>query len=755
MIGRTIQHYRILQKIGGGGMGAVYKAENTRLGCEVALKFLSEELLKDPEAVRRLELEARAAASLNHQHICTIHDIADYQGQPFIVMELLEGQTLKDRIAAGALEMGELVHLGKQIAEALEAAHAKRIIHRDIKPSNIFITRHGQAKVLDFGLAKHLRQEELKELTDSRDVLTLSGSVVGTLHYMAPEVLRGGQAEVRSDLWSLGVVLCEMATGKRPFEGRTAYELASAILREPPRPLPGRVDTGLVRVIQRCLVKDPWQRFSEARDVRAALEALGAEAGGMRVAPRLEPAGAIDSLAVLPFENAGGDPDMDYLSDGITDSLIYSMTQLPSVKVVARTTVYRYKGQQDPLQVGRELNVGAVLTGRVAQRGDLLVIGTELVDTHSGWQLWGQQYNRSLKDLLAVQEDIASEISQKLRLQLTQADKKRLTDAYTRDTESFQLFLKGRHFWIDRTLAGLRKSTEYFELALQKDPNFALAHIGLANSCAIMGIFSSLRPTECFSRAREAARKANEIDQKQADPHASLGLVSFHYDWDWRMAEEEFRRALALNPDSAIHHAWYAWYLAAMGRFPEACAEIREALRLEPISVFVMAYAGFVYYLARRYDEAIEQLRQALERESEFAPAHWWLGLAYMENGKYEEAITALQESIRQAGGHPYPTAALAHLYGRLGWSGDEKKMVQQLTEASQRAYVSAFDMALSQSGRGETEPALDWLERAVDERSSLLAYLRVWPMFDNLRSNPRFAEVLRRIGFPDLAAAT
>jgi serine/threonine protein kinase/tetratricopeptide (TPR) repeat protein len=749
MIGRTVSYYQVAEELGEGGMGVIYKAVDIRLGRRVALKFLSDKYLKDRDALSRFQREARLASSLNHPHICTIHDVGEHEGRPFIVMELLEGQTLKQRIAAGRITADQLIGLGIQLTDALEFAHSKGVLHRDIKPSNIIITERSQAKILDFGLAMPLKKRELTELTESPTPVTETSGIVGTVHYMAPEVLGGAPADIRSDLWSLGVLLYEMAAGERPFDGLTVFQLTSAILREPPRPLKAKVPPGLQNVIHRCLAKEPDKRYQRAGEVQAALETIASnQAAPLAARPSLAPR-AIDSLAVLPFENASGDSNADYLSDGLTESIIYSISQLPKVRVVARSTVQRYRAQPvDPLQVGRELSVGAVLTGRVARRGDQLVVGTELIDTNTGWQLWGQQYSREFSDLLAIQEDIAREITAKLRVKLGPNDEKRLTRRFTGNIEGYELYLKGRYQINARTAAGLLKGLKFFQLAVEKDPQFALAHVGLADAYFWLGFFSVLPPGEAFPHARATAQQAARLDDPLAEAHASLGLVSFLYDWDWAGAEAEFKRAIELHPEYAPAHYWYAWFLAVRERHQEAAAEIDQAAKLEPSSVLVMAHVAFAFYLLHRYEEAIELCRKALRRQPDFNLAHLWLGLSLEQKGNDEGAMLELEEALKYSSDHPAPLAALGHLYGRLGWR-DKEKISRNLLERRSKECISAFDLAVCQLDHSGRDQVFRWLEQAAEERSSFLVFMKLWPALDCLHADSRFTALTRRIGLP------
>lgn len=749
MIGRTVSYYQVSEKLGEGGMGVIYKAVDIRLGRPVALKFLSDKYVKDPEALSRFQREARLASSLNHPHICTIHDVGDYEGRPFIVMELLEGLTLKQRISGGSVAADELVVLAAQISEALEFAHAKGVLHRDIKPSNIIVTGRNQAKILDFGLARPLKKKELTELTESPTPMTDVSSIVGTVHYMAPEVLGGIPSDVRSDLWSLGVLFYEMGMGGRPFDGLTVYQVTSAILHEPPRPFTSQVPPGLQRVIQRCLAKDPDQRYQHASEVRAALETMALDQSAPASARPSPAPKTIRSLAVLPFENASGDKNSDYLSAGLTESIIYSISRVPKLHVVARSTVYRYKDQKvDPIQVGRDLNVGAVLTGRVAPRGNLLVVGTELIDTQTGWQLWGQQYSREFSDLLAIQEDISREIAEKLRVKLGPDDEKQLTRRFTENFEGYELYLKGRYHVNARTAEGLIKGLKFFQLAVEKDPGFALAYVGIADANAWLGFFSVFPPGEAFPLARAAAERACALDDALADAHASLGFAAFFYDWDWAKAEEQFRRSIQLDPEYAPAHYWYAWFLTVMNRHAEAAAEIELAAKLEPGSVLVIAYVGFTYYLLRRYDEAAEQFRKAMQKQPDFNLAHWLLGLSLMEIGKEEEALEELEKALQYSNDHPSPLATLGYLYGRLGWR-DQQTICKALLERRKKECVSAFSLALCQVNHSEKEQVLNWLEQAVEERSSFLVFVKSWPAFDSLRADLRFVALTGRIGLP------
>jgi serine/threonine-protein kinase len=748
MIGMLLNNrYRVEARLGAGGMGEVYLAEDTRLGRKVALKILPAEVTRDEERVRRFEREARAASALNHPNILTIYEIGQAEAGHFIATEFVEGSTLRD-LSAGKIELKKLLDIGSQVAEALAEAHRAGIVHRDIKPENIMVRRDGYAKLLDFGLAK---------LTEAKPAasLTASGALVGTIQYMSPEVAEGRSVDHRTDLFSLGSVLYEMATGKPAFTGESFLEVLRKISSQQPPPVREvnrLTPPELQRIIEKCLAKDPDERYQHADDLAVDLRRLrrGSDTDAAAVAeapPRPRRRGkAIDSIAILPLANASADPDAEYLSDGITESLINSLSQVPKLRVMARSTVFRYKGQEvDPQTVGRDLKVGAVLTGRVVQRGDTLIIGTELVDVENGWQLWGGQYNRKLSDIFAVQEEIAKEISEKLRLRLTGGQKKRLTRHHTENAEAYQAYLKGLYYWNKFTEEGLKKSIEHFRQAIEIDPNYALAYAGLAHTYhQLVGVYP---PGEVMPKAKAAAVKALELDGTLAEAHAALGWVRWRYDWDWPEAERAFKRANELNPNYAIGHGMYAMFLDSMGRFDESSTAHERARQLDPLSLIIDATVGLHLYLARRYDEAIERCRKTIEMDPNFFVAHARLGLAYEQKGMFEEAIAEFQKAITLSGGNTGSVAALGRAYALAGNRVEAQKVADDLTERSKREYIPPHSMALLYAGLGEPDQAFAWLEEAYEARSGSLSYLKVDPALDSLRSDPRFQDLLQRVG--------
>jgi serine/threonine-protein kinase len=744
-------------------MGEVYRARDLRLGREVAIKVLPEQLSGDEDALARFEREARAIAALSHPNLLAIYDFGTDGAVSFAVTELLHGQTLRAALASGALPWRKAADLGAALAEGLAAAHSRGIVHRDLKPDNVFLTAENRVKILDFGLARWVRNDAGGEDATSAPTTpdpTRPGTVLGTVGYMSPEQVRGEPAEPRSDIFAFGCVLYEMLTGRPAFTGSSAFDRMAAILRDEPPP-PSReipdVPAEIDRIVARCLEKSPSRRTASAQELVAVLAGLASAgasdptivasaASGVRSAVKRAP--RVKSLAVLPFVNPGGDPEMEYLTEGITESLINGLSQLRKLRVMARSTMFRYRGDADPQQVGRELGVGTVLSGRVTQRGLSLGISVELVDAGNGWRLWGARYDRPVADLLAVQEEISREITTNLRLTLEPEQKKRLAKRYAADRDAYPLYLRGRYHWNKSTVPDMKKALEHFEQAIEKDPAYALAWAGVSDCYAALGMdrYAALPPREAYPKAKAAARRALEIDDGIAEAHTSLAYALV-LDWEWAEAEKEFRRAIQLNPDYALAHHFYGFLLAATGRSEEGLAEFRHALEIDPLSLIINCDYGWAFYCARRHDEAIEQIRRTLEMDSNFAQAYLWLGLACQAKGLWKESAEAFETGARLTGGSPTMLSGLAFTRVLAGDRGEAERMLAQMEERAKTAYVPMVTMVQLNLVLGDFDRTFEWLEKAFEYRASFLVPMKVYPFFDSIRGDPRFAELLRRQG--------
>jgi len=787
LIGQMISHYRIVEKLGAGGMGEVYRAYDEHLKRDVAFKILQPDSRGSDGAGKQILREARSASALNDPHICTVYEVAEADGYHFIVMELVEGKPLNSLIPPGGLRPELTVRYGAQIAAALAHAHDHAIIHRDIKTANVVIAPSGQVKVLDFGLAKIYSEREFATATLSTQSAIDASAIVGTLPYIAPEILRGEEATPLSDVWALGVTLYEMSTGNRPFRGRTGFELTSAILREPPAPLPPQVPAGLRSVIERCLEKESGHRYQRASEVRAVLEAVHAQPGTSHstvLVPVTPPRSAkrrlwipgvivlavlatvffaasvgglrdrvfhrasatsIHSLAVLPLENLSGDPQQQYFADGMTEELTTELSQVGSLRVVSRTSAMRYKGTKMSVpEIARELNVDGVVEGSVEREGDRVRITAQLVQGPTDTHIWAKGYERDFRDSLRLQDEVAQAIVDEIQLKLTPQERAHFARSEVIDPEAHEDYLRGLFDLNLRNGPDERKAIDLFQTAIEKDPSYAAAYASLADSYRALIFNSNIAPADVIPQSEAAAKRALEIDNQLAEAHATLGSNIGDYNWDWAGGEREFQTALRLNPNSAVVHSYYAHFLRQQGKFEESIRQGQHAVELDPVSAERSFLLAQTLFEARRYDEAVSQLQKTLDLEPRFWPAHLYLGKVFTEKGQFQEAI----DELKKAGDFTAePLATIGYVYGRMGRTTDARKVISDLQKELTTGYVAPTDFAKIYLGLGEKDRAISWLEKGYQQRDFWITFLKGDPIFDSLRSDSRFQDLVRRLG--------
>jgi serine/threonine-protein kinase len=773
-------------------MGEVYRAKDLRLDREVALKVLPEQFAQSPDRLARFEREAKAVAALAHPNILVLHDFGSYEGRPFAVMELLEGETLRQRLQRGSMPWRQAFELGAALADGLAAAHAKGIVHRDLKPSNIFLTGDGWVKILDFGLARVVEEEEtvfLRESNTCVPVKTEPGLVMGSIGYMSPEQVRGERADARSDIFSMGCVIYEMIAGRNPFARATNADSMAAVLQEE---VPELADSGkqippeAERVLHHCMEKKPADRFQSARDLSFAMRALlndsllpGAPAvrstrvphfpgraaavavAGILVAalviywfrspgPFPRSPASLEALAVLPFVNGSGDPSLEYLTDGVADSLSHSLSQLRSLKVRPSASVNRCRGQGLDLQAAaRDLHVQAVVTGRFMKHGDQCTVSMELIDVRENVKLWGDQYSRAFNDLLPLPDEFVLRIAENLRPDLAAEEKQRLVKRFTQDPEANRLYLLGRYYWNKRTMEGMQAAMDSFQKAIGRDPSYALAYAGLADCYMVRSWFGEQAPRAGYGEAKRRASKALEIDSGLAEAHASFGAILEHADWDWKNAEKEYRTAIELNPNYATAHQWYGRYLSSMGRHTQAIAEVTLAQRLDPSSLIINANLAGAYFFARDYELAIQQGQAAVQLDPVFPISHIWLGGIYTRTGKYAQAIAEYEEALKVHHGWGVKLE-LAATYATSGKKEETRRILEQLkAEVTRGRYVEPFKRAVLHAALGERDEAFRCLEEAFAGRDVWIVDLKSDPALDSLHSDPRYASLLQRMKFP------
>jgi len=788
--GTRLGPYEILAPIGAGGMGEVYRAKDTRLEREVAIKVLPETTADSPLALSRFEREAKVIASLSHPNVLALHDFGHSGGIVYSVMELLDGETLRHRLLQETLASRKVIEVGIAVAEGMAAAHAKGIVHRDLKPENIFLTSDGRVKILDFGLARleapgSMTAETSAPTTTPAPPSTEPGTLMGTAGYVSPEQVRGLAADARSDIFSFGCVLYEMVAGRRAFAAPTVGESMAAILRDTPPP-PGAAPPGLARVIERCLEKNPDERFQSARDLAFALkESIGGSAVPLAPTPgrrrakwpltaaaiilaavgvflavnvwgtrdrlfgRSGGGGKIESLAVLPLDNLSKDPEQEFFADGMTEELITDLAQIRSLRVISRTSVMSYKGTKKRVpDIGRELNVDAVLEGSVQRSGSRVRITAQLVRASTDQHLWAKSYERELRDVLALQSEVAGAIAAEIGVTLTPQERSRLAANKAVNPEAYEAYLKGRYHLFGGNAADSQKSLEDFHRAAEIQPDFALAYAGIADAYNRLGssAISVLSPKEAFPKSKAAATRALELDPTLAEPYVPLAWSSFVFDRDWTTAESQYQKAIERNPNYSSARRSYAVFLARLGRFDEAIQEAKRGQEIDPLSLEANVNVGLVLHLARRDDDAISWFRRTLDMNPNFLRAHWLLGLTLMQKNRLEEAIAELQKAVELSGGGVV-LGSLGYAYAVAGRRAEALEVVDRLETNSKGHYLAPAAVSIVFAGLGDKDQAMSWLERANEERDPWATDIKVQPMFDSLRSDPRFQDLLRRVG--------
>jgi len=772
------RRYQIIEELGKGGMGKVYKAHDTEVREKVALKLIKPDIAEDKKTIERFRNELKLARKIRHKNVCQMYDLNKEKGAYFITMEYVPGEDLKSMIRmTGQLSVGASLNIVKQVCDGLSEAHILGVIHRDLKPQNIMIDREGDAHIMDFGIARSLKGKGI----------TGSGVMIGTPEYMSPEQIEGKEVDQRSDIYSLGIILYEMLTAKVPFEGDTPFSIGlkhKSEIPKNPKELNAQIPDDLSRVILKCLDKDVDKRFQSAGELRSEL--TGIEKGipsTERVIPkgkpitskeitvtfrlkkllipaliliaivvavvivwqlllRKEPVSPLPeqpSIAVLPFIDLSPQEDQAYFCDGLADELINRLSRIDDLRVPARTSVFSFKGKElDIQEIGRKLNVETVLEGSVRKAGDKLRITVQLVKVDEGYPLWSEKYDRNMEDIFTLQDEISLAIVDNLKIELLGQEKKKFIKGYTQNLVAYDSYLRGRYFWNKRTVEDIKKSVEYFQQAIDKDPKYALAYAGIADSYITLGDWQGLSPKEAFTEARKAAEKALEIDDLLAEAHNSLAYIKYIYEWDWPGAERGFKLAISLNPNYATAHQWYAEFLTIVGRFDEALKEIKRAQELDPLSLIMNAIGGWPYMYGRKYDQAIEHFQKTLEMDPDFRPAHSYLARTYLWKGMYEEALKEYEILNDLAG--------IGHAYAKLGKIKEAHRFLNELREQSKHTSIRPSRVALVYFALGDNDEGFEWLEKAYEERGYGMSRLKVSPEYDSARSDPRFKALLKKM---------
>lgn len=729
--------YEILEKLGKGGMGEVYRAYDKEVKEDVALKLIRSEISSDKKTIERFNRELKLARKIIHKNVGRMYELMEYEGNRFITMEYVEGQNLKGFIRqSGQLAIGTALKFAKQVCNGLSEAHRLGVVHRDLKPSNIMIDQDGNARIMDFGLARLLNEEGI----------TRRGTMIGTPHYMSPEQVEGDDIDQRTDIYSLGVIFYEMVTGRVPFEGETAFTIGMKHKGEMPRnpkEFNAQIPEELSRVVLKCMEKDKKKRYQNTEELLSKLKKMKSDTTEASVVPEWK-----NSIAVLPFKNMSADPEQEYFCEGIAEELINSLIQIADLRVVARTSAFSFKGKDvDIREIGKKLNVDKVLEGSVRKAGNRLRITAQLVNVADGYHLWSERYDREMEDIFAIQDEVTLALVETLKVKLLGREKAKLKKRHTDDQEAYNLYLKGRYFLNDRTSEGIIKRIEYFNQAIELDPAYALAYVGLADSYILLGEWEFSPPKEIYPKAKTAVLKALEIDDRLSEAHCALAMIKRDYDWDWVGAEKEFKKALELNTNYPTAHQWYAEYLTFMGKHDEAIEEIGIAQELDPLSLIITAAGGVVFFCAREYDQGIEQCKKVLDLDSSYYPAHLFLALNYMQKGIYEEAIIEINKAIGH-GGRGNLKAYIACSYALAGERTEAQKVFKDLRRISRQEFVSQYFYAIYYFVIGENDQGFKHLDEAIEKHHYLMIFIKVDPFLDGIRNDPRYKALLKKMNF-------
>ena len=743
--------YQVLEELGRGGMGKVYKVFDKEIREKVALKLLNPDIAADEKIIERFRNELKLARQVSHRYVCRMFDLNKEGGAYYITMEYISGEELKSMIRMmGPMSSGKALLIGKQVCKGLAEAHRRGIAHLDLKPQNIMIDKEGSVRIMDFGIARSLKDK----------IKPKAGVLIGTPEYMSPEQVQGKEVDHRSDIYSLGIILYEMLTGEVPFEGDTPLSVAQkqkSMAPPDPRNINAQIPEEISRMILRCLEKDRGKRYQDAEEVLTEIRNIQKGVPTTdKILPTEKPSTEKifekrweNSIAVLPFADLSPQKDQEYFCDGMAEELISTLAKIDQLKVASRTSAFQFKGKDlDIREIGNKLQVQAVLEGSVRKAGDRLRITVQLINVEDGFELWSEKYDRDLKDIFAIQDEISLAIVDNLKVKLLEKEKEAIVKRYTDDTEAYKLYLKGRYFWNRRYEGGLQKGIEYFQQAIDTDPLYALAYTGIADSYSLLAHYGFLPPREACPKAKAAAEKALEIDDKIAEAHTSLARIKMHYEWDWKAAEKELKRALELNPNYTTALEWYSLFLMITGRFDDAARQAKRALELNPLSLIINAVLGGIYYFAGKNDEALEQFQKTIEIDQNFSLTYLFQSGSLAAQDRVEEAVESLKKLVFLTAGSPFALGYLGAGFAVAGQKDEAQKIIEQLNELAKKRYVSPFYIAMIHLGLDDKDKMFEYLEKACEARESFLAFTNTWPMFDSLREEPKFMAILKKMGF-------